>query len=238
MRDADRGGPGYYGARRKRLLRGFDRVGRRAERSIARSEGAPFAAAVVTDARGEFERLIPELPYIGGWRNVFSPVMVISGWMVALHRAMAARGRSAEDTVRICAEVADEYLRGVPGVVLRIAGRLGFTRLITGILRRQAARSQARRYRADFVYAVEEGGRDDFALVFDECAVNKFLDAQGADELKPYCNFFDVSYSRLMGMGVDARETIGLGCERCSLRYKHGRETEIPERLRGVLPRT
>ena len=51
-------------------------------------------------------------------------------------------------------------------------------------------------------------------------------------------NMNDMSYSRLMGMGVDARETIGLGCERCSLRYKHGRETEIPDRLRGVLPRT
>jgi hypothetical protein len=56
--------------------------------------------------------------------------------------------------------------------------------------------------------------------------------------LKPYCNFFDVTYSRLMGMGVDASETIGLGCETCSLRYKHGRETAIPERLEGVLPRT
>jgi hypothetical protein len=180
MRDADRGGPGYYEARRKRLLWGFDRVGRRAERRITRSEGAPFAVAVVADARGEFERLIPELPYIGGWRNVFSPTMVLSGWMVALHRAMAARGRSAEDTVRVCAEVSDGYLRGAPRFVLRLAGRLGFTRSITGILRRQAARSQARRYRADFVYTVEEGGPDDFALVFDECAVNKFLDAQGA----------------------------------------------------------
>jgi hypothetical protein len=136
--------------------------------------------AVVADARGEFERLIPELPYIGGWRNVFSPTMVLSGWMVALHRAMAARGRSAEDTVRVCAEVSDGYLRGAPRFVLRLAGRLGFTRSITGILRRQAARSQARRYQADFVYTVEEGELDDFALVFDECAVNKFLDAQGA----------------------------------------------------------
>jgi hypothetical protein len=109
---------------------------------------------------------------------------------------------------------------------------------VTGLLKRQAKRSRARRYEADFVYTVREGQGDDFALVFDECAVNKFLDRQGAEELKPYCNFFDVTYSRLMGMGVDASETIGLGCETCSLRYKHGRETAIPERLEGVLPRT
>ena len=66
------------------------------------------------------------------------------------------------------------------------------------------------------------------SLVFDECAVNKFYDAQGVEELKPYCNFFDVTYSRLMGMGVDATQTIGLGCEKCTLCYKHGRETVVP----------
>lgn len=56
--------------------------------------------------------------------------------------------------------------------------------------------------------------------------------------MKPYCNFFDVTYSRLMDMGCDATETIGLGCGTCALRYKHGRTTEIPPTLKGVLPRT
>ncbi len=44
----------------------------------------------------------------------------------------------------------------------------------------------------------------------------------------PYCSFFDVTYSRLMGLGLDAHETIGLGCSRCALRFKRGRETEVP----------
>jgi hypothetical protein len=39
-----------------------------------------------------------------------------------------------------------------------------------------------------------------------------------------------------MGMGLDARETIGLGCETCQLRFKRGRETATPERLEGVFP--
>ena len=47
-----------------------------------------------------------------------------------------------------------------------------------------------------------------------------------------------VTDSRLMGMGVDARSTIGLGFETCTLRYKHGRETEIPKALEGILPNT
>ena len=47
----------------------------------------------------------------------------------------------------------------------------------------------------------------------------------GVEDLKPHCNFFDVTYSRLMNMGVDATETIGKGCTQCALRFKPGRET-------------
>ena len=102
-------------------------------------------------------------------------------------------------------------------------------------LTRQAARSQARRYPADFVWSVENGRDSEVSLVFDECAVNKFYYAEELPELKPYCNFFDVTYSRLMNMGVDARKTIGLWCERCALRYQHGRETTVPVKLRSII---
>lgn len=220
------------------MLRGFDRFARRARLSLIRHYGSEFADSVLSEARVEFQRVLPEIPYIGGRRNIFTPVMIVNGWMVALYRAMAARGKTAEDVIRVCSEVSDEFLRMFPSFVLKLAGRLAFNPLARRIFKRQAARSQARAYPEDFVWQVKEGGGDDVALVFEECAVNKFYDRQHLEELKPYCNFFDVTYSRLMGMGINANETIGLGCSSCSLRYKHGRETEIPKRLEGVLPGT
>ncbi len=76
------------------------------------------------------------------------------------------------------------------------------------------------------------------ALEFEECAVQKFYDAQALPELQRYCNFFDGTYSRLMNMGVDATQTLGLGCDTCTLAYARGRETPIPDSLRGILPGT
>jgi len=35
-------------------------------------------------------------------------------------------------------------------------------------------------------------------------------------------------------MGVDARHTIGLGCEQCALRFKLGRPTEVPDNLEKI----
>ena len=218
-------------------MRAFAWFVRRIQPLMARRWGAEFARVVIADVRDEYGRLAPQLPDIGGWRNVFTPVMVVNGWMVALHRAMARRGRTPQDTIAVCAELSDDVFRAVPTPVLRLVGRLAFTRPVQWVFERQAARSRRRAYPADFVYAVRVGDDGELALVFEECAVNKFYAAQNVRELAPFCNFFDVTYSRLMGMGIDASQTIGLGCSTCELRYKHGRPTAVPPALREVLPR-
>jgi hypothetical protein len=221
-----------------KALRAFDRFAVRVRPKLEAHHDGAFADEVLAQAREELDRLVPELPYIGGLGNAFTPVIIVNGWVIALHRAMKARGKTAADTIQVCAEVTDDFVASAPAGVLRTAGRLMLGPFAKWYFRRQAARSQKRFYGEDFVYELEEGDDDEISLVFSECAVNKLYEAQGVEELKPYCNFFDVTYSRLMDMGCDASETIGLGCEKCALRYKHGRATEVPPTLRGVLPRT
>lgn len=226
----------YYSSRTAKHLRGFDRFSTHLRRSLSPRYGPEFADEVIRDTRGEFERIIPELPYIGGRRNYFTPVIVANGWLVALYRVMKGRGKTVEDVIAVACEVTDRFFRSFPGRLLSLGGRAATSGLVKNILRKQAALSQKRRFPEDFVYEVRTDGEDDLALEFSECAVNKFYKAQNAEELGPYCNFFDVAYSRLMGMGLDAGETIGQGCEKCRLRYKRGRETLMPDRLKDLFP--
>ena len=216
--------------------RGFEVFLRSARPVLEARHGVEFARGVIADARVEYERVLPEVPDIGGSRNVFQPVMTVNGWMVALHRAMAPRGTVAEDTIRVTQAVFDGWLQKLPDAALRALGRLLLSGPSRRYFERQARRSQERRNALDFVWTLEHGPDGEISFVFDECAVNKWYDAQGLPELKPYCNFADVTYSRLMGMGVDATETIGLGCETCALRFKHGRDTVIPPSLEGIVP--
>ena len=129
----------------RRSLRAFDRFARRAKPKLSARYGAEFADGVLAEARVELDTLIPELPYIGGLRNAFTPVVVVNGWAIALHRAMKARGKVAAETVRICAEVSDEFVASVPGVLLKTFGRLAFSPFVRRYFKKQAARSQERR---------------------------------------------------------------------------------------------
>lgn len=228
----------YYVSRSARLLRQFDRHFKRVYVHLVERYGDEFAEDVRADTRRRFEAILPELPYIGGRSNYYTPVMVINGWMVSLLRAMQARGKNVEEVVSLCCEASDDFFRSMPGVVLGMLGRVAFSGIVRRGLAKQARLSQQRRYAEDFVYEFKQGGSPDYdmALVFSECAVNKFYKAQGAEELAPYCNFFDVTYSRVLGMGVDAHDTIGRGCENCTLAFRRGGTTEIPEPLRGIIP--
>jgi hypothetical protein len=214
---------------------GFERFLRGARPLLRRDHGAELTDRILADARSEYERLLPQVPDIGGIRNVFQPVMMVNGWIVALHRALRARGGRPEDTIRVFQAVFDGWLRALPEWLLRAIGRLMLSAPARWLFERQARRSQARRYPEDFVWRVERGPGGELSLVFDECAVNKWYAAQDVRELAPYCNVADVTYSRLMGMGVDASETIGLGCEQCALRYRRGRETVVPPSLAGIV---
>ena len=99
-------------SRTRRKLRTFDRVAARVRDRLAREDPA-LAARVVAAARVEFERLLPTLPDVGGWRNVFSPIITANGWIIALHRAMQAEGKTAADVVRVCVAVSDDFFRAV-----------------------------------------------------------------------------------------------------------------------------
>ncbi len=148
--------------------------------------GETFAEAVLADARREYERVLPEVPDIGGVRNVFQPVMTVNGWLAALHRAMRAHGGKAEDTIRVGQAVFDGWFRKLPRFALTAIGRLLLSGPVRGYFKRQAARSQERRHPEDFVWKVERGADGEFSFVFDECAVNKWYDAQDLGDLKDH----------------------------------------------------
>lgn len=213
----------------------FESFLRRIGPILTRQHGEGLAGEIAAATRVEYERVRPRVPDIGGARNVFQPVMTVNGWIVALHRAMSARGFGARDTILVCHEALDAWMKKMPRWLLRAIGRLLLSPPFRWYFERQAHRSQERRYAEDFVWRVERSEDGELSMLFEECAVNKWYEAEGVPELKPYCNIADVTYGRLMGMGIDASETIGLGCDHCTLSYKFGRAATVPANLKGIV---
>ena len=94
------------------------------------------------------------------------------------------------------------------------------------LMKKEAKRSQKRQYPEDFVFNYVEGdGKEfDFGMDFTECAVCKFFHSQGADEFTPFVCLYDFPVSRLTNSGLVRTMTLAEGAEKCTFRYKRGRE--------------
>jgi hypothetical protein len=60
-----------------------------------------------------------------------------------------------------------------------------------------------------------------------ECAIQKYLEAQGAPELTRYLCLTDYISSEAMGRGLVRYKTLAEGCAVCDFRYKQGRPSYL-----------
>lgn len=218
----------YYESRTKRLLAEFDTTVGRVSDLFAGRYGPSGAAAMVTEARAVYRALIPDLPYVGGVQPL-TQFVVATGWFLALHRVLQARGRPVEEAGRLVYEVTEAYLRRYPGVARRLMRHMTFSRLYLARLRRRAQESQERRYPDGYVfrYVPGDGATFDYGVDYVECASCHFLTAQGAAELAPYLCTPDYIYSEMFGWGLVRTTTLAEGGDCCDFRFKRGGPTHI-----------
>jgi hypothetical protein len=192
---------------------------------------------LVQEIREEYASLIPQMPYIGGKKNRLTRNLEGSAMFLAVYTVLKRHGKSAEEVGKIVYEMTQSWYRRYPQWLLRVIGRLRFSRFYASKLKKWAAESQKRRYPADFVYAYLKGdGKEfDFGVDYTECAICKFYRAQGAGEFAPYLCPLDYPISEALGFGMVRTKTLAEGADRCDFRFKRGRETV--ERLPWAAPK-
>jgi hypothetical protein len=93
-RSEDRIGSEYYVRDKAKLLREHRRLATIGQEIMATRYDADFVAAVTRESLAEFEKLIPELPYIGGDQNPLTGNLVFSASALAFYRVMKRRGKT------------------------------------------------------------------------------------------------------------------------------------------------
>jgi hypothetical protein len=218
-------GVGYYLAQSSKLLAEFDREAQYWRQVTASQSGDDFADEVLRQARGQFENLIPVIPYIGGDDNPLTVHLVDATRCLALYRALKECGWTAAETGRILYD-AVVLQSGVPGPPIPSSQLLSSEDLMKR-RRKRAEKSQQRRYPGDWVYEFVQGDGEEFEYGYDfsECGVQKFYRAQGTEELLPFYCLLDYPQSEAAGLGLTRTMTIADGYDKCNHRFKKGRRT-------------
>ncbi len=214
----------YYIEHRDELIKAFLDTNNGAKQYLAAAIGEEDATTVTGDAIKRFERLLPDLPNVGGDDNVDTQYLVIAAWYAAYYPSMKACGQSAEGVGRMIYELNKTELAAIPRRQAMQAGDDFFSATHVATMKQWAESSLDKKYPANWVAEFIEGdGKDfDFGYTYTECAVCKYLHAGGMPELAPFVCLNDFLTSKADGTGLHRTTTLGQGGQQCNFRYKRG----------------
>jgi hypothetical protein len=211
---------GYDASFPSRVFALFDEHAGNVRPVLVRRYGVELAGTLLREAHRVTERLLPQIPYIGGDQNPMTHHLVRATTTLALYRAMQAQGMTAREMGRAVYDAVVEAIRPLP---FRPAGPPPPEFLQKR--REEATKSQARRYPGDWVWTFVEGdGRTfDYGYDFSACGAKKYYEAQGAAELLPYFCFLDFVTTRPSGRVLMRTTTLAEGGDRCDFRFRAAR---------------
>jgi len=212
----------FYASRKHKLLKELDGFARLMRPELTSRYGEPTATRLHQEVLAEYEKLIPQFPYIGGSANPLTTNLVQAGYVLALYRALQKYGGTVELAGELSHLALERKLKQIPAFVRRWIGRFAYSPARIRKMKARAQASQARRYSGDWVFEVFAGDGQTFDVGMDytECGIEKFMRSQGARELMPYlCNLDYVTFGAL-GMGLVRTQTLGWGCDCCNFRIK------------------
>lgn len=194
----------------------FGRLVDRHTGSLGDRFGTSETAVMRREMVEEYRALIPQVPDIGGRRHPWNSNLAGSAMALAVYRVVRRHGGSAQDAGAVMVAYAHGMVGQIPR---RLRPRLLGPRRSS--MEKVARWTQRRRYPEDWVCQVVEGAGQPFDLGMDvtECAIVKFMHAQGADEFTPYLCHLDYVVAEAAGFGMNRTGTLAWGCDRCDFRW-------------------
>jgi len=215
----------YYLSHKQELTGAFQDVVKGASQFLEPELGPERTGKIAREAIAAFDRLLPELPDVGGEKNLITSIVPVSAWCVALYGPMRECGKTAEDVGKIIYELNRLQFESIPEPQTRAMGERMFSPKYLDKMREWASWTQKKEYPANWVARFVPGkGTDfDYGCDYTECALVKYFNARRVPELAPYVCLNDFPSSRAYRSGLRRTKTIAMGDGLCDFRYKKGR---------------
>jgi hypothetical protein len=227
---------GFYIPRKEELLKKFDHTAALMENTLVARFGNKLASFLKTDVRQEYEKLIPEIPFIPGIRGrSLNTFLLITAQELAIYKAMKKYGKSAGEAWELCHEALQLRLAEMPKWKKWLFRYFMFSPLVRMIVKRRS-RKQEKANLGDFEVEYLIGTEDDFdfGINYLQCGNLNFARKHGGEEFAPYICMSDIALSDSLGWGLIRTQTLADGCDHCNFRFKKGAPTQISSKTPEV----
>lgn len=227
---------GYYNSRQSKLMKDFDRTSGLMKDFLVKRYGEEFANVIQREVRQEYEKLIPEIPYIKGLRaKIFNSFLLITAQELATYKAMKKQGKPAPEAWELCHQALRLRVARIPCWKRWLLRNLMFSSLIKKIMAFRAKQQQKGSF-GDFEveYLIGKGDDFDLGVNYLQCGNLSFAIKHGGEEFAPFICMSDIVLSDAWGWGLIRTQTLADGCHYCDFRFKKGAASQISSKTPEV----
>jgi hypothetical protein len=174
--------------------------------------------------KSNYEKLIPEMPYVGGIKNYLTNIMVEAVYCLAMFQVMEKEGLTLRDIGKFFYELCDLSANIRKNELLKTGinlSQIQFDPVNIDLRKKQCETSRLRRYPDDSVMDFVEGDGKTFewGLNVYECGIQKIYKKLGAEKYVHLFCLADFSAANILGYGFSRTQTLGFGAPMCDHRY-------------------
>ncbi len=177
-----------------------------------------------TQMREEYERIIPEIPYIGGKKNLYTNMLVESVTTLPIMLVLEKKGLSYREIGKIIYDLF-EIANNIRKRKLEKGGQnptdIYFHKNTINYLKVITEQSQKKQYPYDWVWDFVEGDgkTSDYGFNISECGVHKAFKRLGAEKYVPIICLADFVTANVFEFGFTCTQTLGNGDPICDHRF-------------------
>ncbi|MFX1569065.1 MAG: L-2-amino-thiazoline-4-carboxylic acid hydrolase [Promethearchaeota archaeon] len=238
----------YYVKHKSKLMKDFSKRIKIARDMLKKKFNEAKINDLCDQMKIEYEKIIPEIPYIGGTKNPFSTLLVGGLADLAMFRVLEKEGFALREIGEFYYEFRDinnTIRKNSLEKIGKDPANYPFEASYVEWAKKQCELSNSKKYAYDWVEDFVEGDEKTFewGFNFHECGIHKACKKLDAERFVPFFCLADFSEANILGFGFFRTQTLGFGASMCDHRYVKNYKTprgwppdDLPEFNKDKIP--
>ncbi len=214
----------YYIKRKPKLMKNFSNHIEIALDILKKKYDEAKIKEMFDQMKAEYEKIIPEIPYIGGTKNSFTSLLIGGMSSLAMFRILETEGYTLRDIGEFYYKFRDLHNMIRKKNLEKIGkdpNQYPFESAYIDYAKKICDTSKLRNYPDDWVadYVEGDGKTFEWGFNFHEFGFYKVLKRLGAEKYVPFFCLSDFSEANILGFGFSRTQSIGFGAPFCDHRY-------------------
>lgn len=215
----------YWVEKKKYCLTFFKRAAMNGKKAVIKKYGQEKGLEILDKVKGEYERLLPEVPYVGEI-DIMQRQMLLSVIFASFYFVLKEEEKIGDIWV-LCNNFNKETLMSLPGFVRKILKNSTFSKKMINTFKELDGEHKEKNLADQWDFVEGDGKEFDYGMNMRKCAKLIFFENIGIEEFAHYMCLIDKNFAESAEYGFIRTQVLAEGADYCDFRLKKNGPVDV-----------